>query len=189
AAPAGYRAEFIGRTTRERRRLRLVADLEAELARAAAVVGAAEEEVSEREADVLAATVERDAFPEPTALLNARREAERLRAEADEARHRAAERTTEAERERDRVLALLDAAATKRVSRVRQCRAAVPSCRGDRRPGTFQIRRGGTGSGGTPSGSSRDGHSTERGDRSTAGGGCRTRVVPRFGRRPACAHR
>ncbi|XVV00844.1 SbcC/MukB-like Walker B domain-containing protein [Actinosynnema sp. CA-248983] len=118
AAPAGYRAEFIGRTTRERRRLRLVADLEAELARAMAVVDAAKEEVSKRAADVLAATAERDAFPEPTALLNARREAERLRAEADQARHRAAERTTQAERERDRVLALLDAAATKRGSRV-----------------------------------------------------------------------
>ncbi|SHF63452.1 SbcC/MukB-like Walker B domain-containing protein [Streptoalloteichus hindustanus] len=118
AAPEGYRAEFIGRTTRERRRLRLVAELEAALARATSAVDAAGSEVSTRKSNVLAAAAERDSLPDPTELVDARRDAARLRADAEEARHRAAERTAEAQRERDRVLALLTAAAERRTSGV-----------------------------------------------------------------------
>ncbi|RJQ86636.1 SbcC/MukB-like Walker B domain-containing protein [Amycolatopsis panacis] len=118
AAPEGYRAEFIGRTTRERHRLRLVAELEAELARATSAVDAALSEVSMRESDVRAAAAERDSFPDHTELVDARVDAARLRADAEQSRHRAAERTAAAERERDEVLALLAAAAAHRTSGV-----------------------------------------------------------------------
>ncbi|WP_433261617.1 SbcC/MukB-like Walker B domain-containing protein [Actinosynnema sp. CS-041913] len=118
AAPTGYRTKFIGRTTRERARLRRVADLEGALAGARNDVAAARRELADREADVLAATAERDAFPPHDELVAARRRAERRHTAAETARREAADRIARADLAKQQVLARLDAAAVGRSTRI-----------------------------------------------------------------------
>ena len=63
SAPEGYRAAFIGRTTRERSRLARVRDLEDELATANQKLNAAHAVLRDREADIQAARAELDNVP------------------------------------------------------------------------------------------------------------------------------
>ncbi|WP_394619085.1 SbcC/MukB-like Walker B domain-containing protein [Lentzea sp. JNUCC 0626] len=116
AAPVGYRAEFIGRTTRERVRLQLVAALEIELGEASAVLRAAKAEVDRCESEVLLAATERDALPSFSALLDAREDALRLRDEARAMQLHTTRRMADAEQERAREFAVLDSAALTRAS-------------------------------------------------------------------------
>ncbi|WP_051771228.1 SbcC/MukB-like Walker B domain-containing protein [Lentzea albidocapillata] len=116
AAPNGYQAEFIGRTTRERRRLRLVADLETELDEAVAALSREEEKVATCESDILVAAAERDSFPSFSALIGAREEAARLLSEASATLNRTTRRIAEAEQARAREYAALESAAAARVA-------------------------------------------------------------------------
>ncbi|TQM85471.1 putative exonuclease SbcCD C subunit [Saccharothrix saharensis] len=118
AAPVGYRSEFIGQTTRERVRLRRVANLEDALSSARDDVDAARRGLADREADVLAAVEERDAFPSHGELVAARREAARQHAAAETVRRETADRIARADLTRQRILAELDAAAAERSARI-----------------------------------------------------------------------
>jgi hypothetical protein len=118
AAPSGYRSKYIGRTTRERARLARVAALEGELAIVAERLQAAREVLQAREADVLAALAERDAFPPGGEIGSARAHVEKLRLDLAAARHQAATRIGDADLALQRIQADLDRAADARASAV-----------------------------------------------------------------------
>ncbi|WP_239381909.1 SbcC/MukB-like Walker B domain-containing protein [Frankia sp. CIT1] len=77
-APCSYRATFIGRTTRERARLALVADLELRLASARDALDTARRHLEGLESAVLAAGQERDDFPPAGSVTEARDQVNQL---------------------------------------------------------------------------------------------------------------
>ncbi|MFF7889375.1 SbcC/MukB-like Walker B domain-containing protein [Streptomyces sp. NPDC020794] len=118
AAPDGYQAAFIGRTTRERVRRQHVARLEQDLAAARDLQSEAQDELTCRRQDIADADVERDSFPPAARLLDARADVARRRRAADDAERRTAQLLADARLTLHRTLAVLDTAAAERTTRV-----------------------------------------------------------------------
>jgi len=116
AAPTGYRSKYIGRTTRERARLARVTTLEGELATAREQLQAARDFLLAREADVLAARAERDAFPSGDGIDSARAHVGRLRLDLAAARQHASTRISDADLTLQRILGDMERAADARAS-------------------------------------------------------------------------
>ncbi|WP_051789400.1 SbcC/MukB-like Walker B domain-containing protein [Streptomyces sp. NRRL S-1022] len=117
-APAGYRAAFIGRTTRERTRQQRVRRLEADLAAAHRTLQEAEEHLARRHQDIAEAAAERDSLPPADRVNVARGQAADRRAAAEAAKHSTAAALTEADRALERILAELEAAQAARTAAV-----------------------------------------------------------------------
>lgn len=113
-APDGYRATYIGRTTRERARLERVATLEEKLAATEHRLAAAQEKADCRRADIRAAATERDTVPPASALLTARDQATDLRHDAEKTQRDTDGRIAAAEHTRQQLLADLETAAITR---------------------------------------------------------------------------
>ncbi|MDO0917870.1 DUF2399 domain-containing protein [Streptomyces sp. DT2A-34] len=118
SAPAGYRAAFIGRTTRERARQQHVRRLEDDLAAARSTLKEAEDHLAGRRRDITAAAAERDSLPPVTQVDDARDHAADRRAAADALQHRTAVALADADRALERILAELEAAAAARTAAV-----------------------------------------------------------------------
>ncbi|MEU1377405.1 SbcC/MukB-like Walker B domain-containing protein [Streptomyces triculaminicus] len=113
-APPGYRAQFIGRSARERARLQHVADLERQLDQAQGLWREAHEEVRRCRAQVVAALAELDRFPSPTGWEQASGALREHREALQEARRQAVEDVRAADRTLDEALRVLDEAAVQR---------------------------------------------------------------------------
>ncbi|MFJ8495479.1 SbcC/MukB-like Walker B domain-containing protein [Streptomyces sp. NPDC094038] len=118
SAPAGYRAAFIGRTTRERARQQHVKRLEDDLAAARSTLREAEDHLARRRRDITAAAAERDSLPPATQVDDARDHAADRRAAAEALQHRTAVALADADRALERILAELEAAAAARTAAV-----------------------------------------------------------------------
>ncbi|SDP61834.1 Putative exonuclease SbcCD, C subunit [Streptomyces sp. cf386] len=118
SAPAGYRAAFIGRTTRERARQQRVRRLEDDLAVAHSTLTQAEGRLSRRRQDITEAAAERDSLPPAACVDDARRQAADRRAAADALKHSTATALADADRALERILAELAAAAATRTATV-----------------------------------------------------------------------
>ncbi|MFE7927508.1 SbcC/MukB-like Walker B domain-containing protein [Streptomyces sp. NPDC057456] len=118
SAPDGYRAAFIGHTTRERARRQRMARLEQDLTTARGLYRGAQDELTRRRQDLTDADTERDHLPPATRLLKAREHAARQRQAADYVERRTTQLLADAHLTLQRSLAALDAAATARTTRV-----------------------------------------------------------------------
>lgn len=125
SAPQGYRAAFIGRTTRERSRLARVRDLEGELAADNQQLNAARAVLRDREADIRAARAELDRFPRADKITESRREIDRLRRNLATTETRVSERIGGAELTLQRILAELGQAATARAAALSAAETAM----------------------------------------------------------------
>ncbi len=108
-APRGYRAAYIGRTTRERTRLALVADLEQQLADARAALSLVEAQSRSLHEAQETARVEADAFPGGEHVTAARDHVTALQLGLAEARQRTTQALADAERILTENLAAIDA--------------------------------------------------------------------------------
>ncbi|MFE5143934.1 SbcC/MukB-like Walker B domain-containing protein [Streptomyces fagopyri] len=118
SAPAGYRAAFIGRTTRERTRQQRVRRLEADLAAAQHALKEAEGHLARCHLAITEAAVERDSLPPADRIDQTRGQAADRRAAAEAAQHSTAAALTEADRALERILAGLEAAVAARTAAV-----------------------------------------------------------------------
>ncbi|MEH0407383.1 SbcC/MukB-like Walker B domain-containing protein [[Kitasatospora] papulosa] len=118
SAPDGYRAAFIGRTTRERARQQHVARLEQDLTATRDLQNDAQDELTRRCQDITDADAERDDLPPASRLLDARENVTRRRQAADDTERRTAQRLADVRLALQDTLAALDAAAAARTTRV-----------------------------------------------------------------------
>ncbi|MEV0936387.1 SbcC/MukB-like Walker B domain-containing protein [Streptomyces phaeochromogenes] len=118
SAPAGYRATFIGRTTRERTRQQRVRRIEDELAIAQRTLTEEEGHLARRRQDITEAAAERDSLPPAHQVDDARVQAADRRAAAESAKHSTAAALADADRALERLLAELEAAAATRTAAV-----------------------------------------------------------------------
>lgn len=118
SCPSGYRAAYIGRTTRERARRQRVTELEEKLARLESELAEARAELSARERDVRAAADERDGVPSDDPLRAARDRLTQLTEDLAAIDQQAARRTVQAERTLENIEADLHTKAAQRSTRL-----------------------------------------------------------------------
>ncbi|WP_432590511.1 SbcC/MukB-like Walker B domain-containing protein [Streptomyces sp. HD1123-B1] len=118
AAPDGYQAAFIGRTTREKARQQHVRRLEDDLAAARRTLMEAEGHLARRRQDVTDAATERDCLPPATQVDDARDHAADRHATAEALKHSTATALADADRALERIIAELETAAAARTAAV-----------------------------------------------------------------------